>query len=122
MADQKMTVGRYLVRRLEQLNLKHIFGVPGDYVLRFMDLIEDSSISLINTCNELNAGYAADGYARIAGLGAACITYGVGGFSIYNAVAGPSPNGSPSSSSAADRGSPSEAVFIPTCSTTQSAT
>ena len=83
-----MTVGRYIVRRLEQLNLKHVFGVPGDYVLRFLDLIEESSIDLINTCSELNAGYAADGYARIAGLGAVCITYGVGGFSVYNAIAG----------------------------------
>jgi indolepyruvate decarboxylase len=88
MTDQRMTVGRYLVRRLEQLNLKHVFGVPGDYVLRFLDLIEESSIDLINTCSELNAGYASDGYARIAGVGAACVTYGVGGFSVYNAVAG----------------------------------
>ena len=88
MTDRKMTVGRYLVRRLEQFNLKHAFGVPGDYVLRFLDLIEESSIDLVNTCSELNAGYAADGYARIAGLGCVCITYGVGGFSVYNAVAG----------------------------------
>jgi indolepyruvate decarboxylase len=88
MIDRKMTVGRYLVRRLEQLNLKHVFGVPGDYVLRFLDLIEESSMDLVNTCSELNAGYAADGYARMAGLGAVCITYGVGGFSAYNAVAG----------------------------------
>jgi indolepyruvate decarboxylase len=83
-----MTVGRYLVRRLEQLGLKHIFGVPGDYVLKFFDLIEKSSIDLVNTCDELNAGYAADGYARISGVGAVCVTYGVGGFSLYNAVAG----------------------------------
>jgi len=53
MTDQKMTVGRYLVRRLEQLNLKHAFGVPGDYVLTFLDLIEESTIDLVNTCNEL---------------------------------------------------------------------
>jgi len=88
MTDRKMTVGRYLVRRLEQLGLKHAFGVPGDYVLTFLDLLEESSIDLVNTCNELNAGYAADGYARVTGLGAVCITYGVGGFSAYNAVAG----------------------------------
>lgn len=88
MAEKKVTVGRYLIRRLEQLNLKHVFGVPGDYVLRFLDLIEESSIDLVNTCSELNAGYAADAYARIAGLGAVCVTYGVGGFSVYNAVAG----------------------------------
>ena len=83
-----MTVGAYLVRRLEQLGLRHIFGVPGDYALTFFDLLEESGIELINTCNELNAGYAADGYARISGIGAVCLTYGVGGFSAYNAVAG----------------------------------
>ena len=88
MVDRKMSVGRYLVRRLEQLNLKHVFGVPGDYVLKFLDLIEESDMDLVNTCSELNGGYAADGYARIAGLGALCVTYGVGGFSAYNAVAG----------------------------------
>jgi TPP-dependent 2-oxoacid decarboxylase len=83
-----VTVGRYLVRRLEQMGLRHIFGVPGDYALKFFDVIEKSGIELINTCNELNAGYAADGYARLSGVGAVCITYGVGGFSVYNAVAG----------------------------------
>jgi len=82
------TVGTYLIKRLEQCGLKHIFGVPGDYVLEFFDLLEESSIELIGTCNELNAGYAADGYSRAASLGAACITYGVGGLSIANAVGG----------------------------------
>jgi indolepyruvate decarboxylase len=85
-----MTVGRYLVRRLEQLGLRHIFGVPGDYALTFFDVLEKSRVKLVNTCNELNAGYAADAYARISGVGAVCLTYGVGGFSVYNAVAGAS--------------------------------
>jgi indolepyruvate decarboxylase len=80
------TVGAYLIERLERCGLKHIFGVPGDYVLGFFDRIEQSSIQLVGTCNELNAGYAADGYSRAAGLGAACVTYGVGGLSIANAV------------------------------------
>lgn len=88
MEEEKSTVGKYLVRRMEQLGLKHAFGVPGDYVLTFLDLLEESSIDLVNTCNELNAGYAADGYARVSGVGAVCLTYGVGGFSAYNAVAG----------------------------------
>ncbi|MFZ5448030.1 MAG: alpha-keto acid decarboxylase family protein [Thermodesulfobacteriota bacterium] len=82
------TVGQYLVRRLEQVGLKHIFGVPGDYVLRFFDLLEASNIDLVVTCNELNAGYAADAYARLNGVGGVCVTYGVGGFSVFNAVAG----------------------------------
>ncbi len=84
----RMTVGRYLVRRLEQMGLTHAFGVPGDYALKFFDVIEESGIHLVNTCSELNAGYAADGYARMSGIGAVCVTYGVGGFSVYNAVAG----------------------------------
>jgi TPP-dependent 2-oxoacid decarboxylase len=88
MQQVDMTVGRYLVRRLEQVGLKHIFGVPGDYVLRFFDVLEASSLGVVVTCNELNAGYAADAYARLNGVGAVCVTYGVGGFSVFNAVAG----------------------------------
>jgi TPP-dependent 2-oxoacid decarboxylase len=89
MAKAEMTtVGKYLVKRLEQVGLQHVFGVAGDYVLRFFDLLEASSINLVETCNELNAGYAADAYARLQGLGGICITYGVGGFSVFNAVAG----------------------------------
>ncbi|MDD3581786.1 MAG: thiamine pyrophosphate-binding protein [Desulfobacca sp.] len=82
------TVGKYLTKRLEQAGLKHIFGVPGDYVLDFFDLLEESSMQVIGTCNELNAGYAADAYARLHGIGGLCVTYGVGGFSAYNAIAG----------------------------------
>jgi TPP-dependent 2-oxoacid decarboxylase len=82
------TIGRYLVERLEQAGVRHAFGVPGDYVLDLMDLIVASPIRLINTCNEVNAGYAADGYARANGIGAAIVTYGVGGLNALNAVAG----------------------------------
>ncbi|WP_414528674.1 alpha-keto acid decarboxylase family protein [Nodularia chucula] len=82
------TVSEYLFQRLEGLDVEHIFGVPGDYVLDLMDVLNQTSINLICNCNELNAGYAADAYARIRGLGAVCITYGVGGFSLVNAVVG----------------------------------
>ncbi|MBI4861651.1 MAG: alpha-keto acid decarboxylase family protein [Candidatus Riflebacteria bacterium] len=82
------TVSRYLLRRLEEVGIGHLFGVPGDYVLDFLDEVLASPIRWIGTCNELNAGYAADGYARMAGAGAAVVTYGVGGLSILNAVAG----------------------------------
>lgn len=82
------TVGRYLLARLEQLGLAHMFGVPGDYVLDFMDRVVESRIRLVGTCNELNAGYAADAYARLKGIGAACVTYGVGGLSLLNAASG----------------------------------
>ncbi len=86
--EDKTTVSGYLLKRLEELGVRHIFGVPGDYVLDFMDRILESPLKLVGTCNELNAGYAADGYARANGIGAAVVTYGVGGFSICNAIAG----------------------------------
>jgi len=85
---KKTTVGKYLIKRLEQVGITHIFGVPGDYSLKFFDLLEESSIEVIGTCNELNAGYIADAYARLNGVGAVCVTYGVGAFSLLNAVAG----------------------------------
>ncbi len=82
------TVGRYLVERLKQIGVNHVFGVPGDYVLTFMDRILEGGVELVGTCNELNAAYAADAYARVNGIGAVCVTYGVGSFSALNGVAG----------------------------------
>lgn len=82
------TVSRYLLHRLQEAGIRHLFGVPGDYVLDFLDDVIASPIKWVGTCNELNAGYAADGYARLNGAGAAVVTYCVGGFSILNAVAG----------------------------------
>lgn len=82
------TIGRYLARRLEQLDLGHIFSIPGDYILGFFDILEESGITVVGSCNELNAAYAADGYARQRGVGALCVTYAVGGLSAVNGVAG----------------------------------
>ncbi len=82
------TVSSYLVSRLQEIGINHLFGVPGDYVLDFLDEVIASPIKWVGNCNELNAGYAADGYARMNGAGAAVVTYGVGGLSILNAVAG----------------------------------
>jgi TPP-dependent 2-oxoacid decarboxylase len=82
------TVGSYLTRRLEQAGVGHIFGVPGDYCLQLFDSLEAGNLEVVGTCNELNAGYAADGYARLNGVGAVAVTYDVGGFSLLNAVAG----------------------------------
>lgn len=86
--SDKLSIAQYLMNRLENLGVKHAFGVPGDYVLDFLDRVIESGVEFVGTCNELNAGYAADGYARAHGLGAAIVTYGVGGFSILNAAAG----------------------------------
>ena len=80
-------VGAYLIERLRLLGLSHVFGVPGDYVLGFFKQLSDSEIDLITTCDELNAGYAADAYARIRGIGAVCVTYSVGGLKVVNATA-----------------------------------
>jgi TPP-dependent 2-oxoacid decarboxylase len=82
-----MTVGRYLVKCLQEAGLKHVFGVPGDYILGFYDLLYRSPLTVIGTCTEMGAGYAADAYARLNGLGAVCVTYCVGGLSVVNAVA-----------------------------------
>ena len=56
MIDRRMTVGRCLVRPPEQLSLKHVSGAPGDYTLRFLDLIEESDMGFVNTCSELRRG------------------------------------------------------------------
>ncbi len=86
--EANYTVSSYLLSRLQEIGIKHLFGVPGDYVLDFLDEVVASPIQWVGNCNELNAGYAADGYARINGVGGAVVTYGVGGLSILNAVAG----------------------------------
>ncbi|MCB1695045.1 MAG: alpha-keto acid decarboxylase family protein [Pseudomonadales bacterium] len=82
------TISNYLLTRLKGLGVDHIFGIPGDFILPFFQAMSDSDISHVAACNELNAGYAADGYARLKGLGVAAVTYGPGSFSIVNAVAG----------------------------------
>lgn len=83
-------MGQYLAARLEQLGLRHYFAVPGDYNLVLLDeLLLNKNLQMISCCNELNAGYAADGYARATGgPAAAVVTYSVGGLSLLNAVTG----------------------------------
>ena len=83
------TVGKYLATRLEQIGLKHYFMVPGDYNLVLLDeLLENKNLEQIGCCNELNAAYAAEGYARVNGAGAVLTTFNVGAFSALNGVAG----------------------------------
>jgi indolepyruvate decarboxylase len=86
---QRMKIGDFLLRRLEEAGVRHLFGVPGDYNLALLQQLEDSgTLKWIGTCNELNASYAADGYARLNGLGALLVTNGVGPLSAINGVAG----------------------------------
>ncbi len=81
------SIGDYLIERLVARGVRHVFGVPGDYVLSFMKKLSESPLQLINTCDEQGAGFAADAYARMTGLGVVCITYGVGGLKIANTTA-----------------------------------
>ena len=82
------TVSTYLIKKLHECGVKHIFGVPGDYVLGLYDqLIRTKTLEVINTCDELAAAFAADAYARVRGLGVVCVTYCVGGLKVVNATA-----------------------------------
>ncbi|MCU0979227.1 MAG: thiamine pyrophosphate-binding protein [Pirellulaceae bacterium] len=86
--SKPLSLGKYLLDQLGKRGVQHIFGVPGDYVLRFYDLIEHSPLQHIGTTREDAAGFAADAYARVRGLGAVCVTYCVGGLNLANPVAG----------------------------------
>ena len=86
MPNKQPTIGDYLLKKLKNSGIDHIFGIPGDYVVQFFDMIEQSPIQHIGTTREETAGFAADAYARTNGMGAACVTYGVGGLSMINAV------------------------------------
>ena len=82
------SIGGYLIQRLQDYGLEDVFGIPGDFVLQFYGMLEESPIRVIGTTREDCAGYAADGYARVHGLGAVCVTYCVGGLSLCNSIAG----------------------------------
>src|SRR5256885_15303782 len=80
-------IGDYLIQQLQAHGVRHVFGIPGDYVLGFYDQLAHSKLAIINTCDEQGAGFAADAYARVRGLGAVCITYCVGGLKLANTTA-----------------------------------
>ena len=84
-----MTVADYLIMRLKQAGVEHVFAVPGDYASPFLEALDAApGIARIANINELGCGYAADGYARYKGAGAACVQWGVGTFSLLNCAAG----------------------------------
>jgi indolepyruvate decarboxylase len=83
------SIGNFLLRRLQEAGIRHIFGVPGDYNLELMQQLEDrGEPAWIGNCNELNASYATDAYARINGIAALIVTHGVGALSAINGIAG----------------------------------
>jgi indolepyruvate decarboxylase len=84
-----MTVGEFLLRRLQEAGIGHLFGVPGDFNLELLQQMEDATqLKWVGTCNELNASYAADGYARLNGIGALTVTNAVGALGAINGIAG----------------------------------
>jgi indolepyruvate decarboxylase len=83
------TVAEYLAIRLREIGVEHIFTVPGDYCAPFIETVDNlPGIKRVPNISEMGSGYAADGYARFRGAGAACVQYGVGSLSLLNAVAG----------------------------------
>lgn len=89
MTTTGQTVSDYLLARLRREGVRHVFTVPGDYFGGFLDRLEDTQgIARVSCASELEAGYAADAYARMRGLSCLAVQYGVGTLSAINAVAG----------------------------------
>jgi indolepyruvate decarboxylase len=88
-SSQRMRIGDFLLRRLEEAGIRHLFGVPGDFNLELLQQLDDAGrMRWVGTCSELNASYAADGYARLNGMGALTVTNAVGALSAINGIAG----------------------------------
>ena len=84
-----VSVVTYALDRLADLGIEHVFGVPGDYAFPINDAVEvHPRLTWVPSANELNAAYAADGYARRRGAGIVCTTYGVGELSALNGLMG----------------------------------
>jgi len=72
--NANQTVFEYLIKKLYDYGVRHVFGVPGDYALGFFYELELSNLEVVNTCDEQGAGFAEDAYARVNGLGVVCVT------------------------------------------------
>ena len=84
-----ISIADYILKRLVELGIEEVFGVPGDYNLALLDrVMACDKLHWVGNCNELNAAYAADGYARIRGTAALITTFGVGELSALNGIAG----------------------------------
>lgn len=107
-----ISLGSHIAARLVEIGVTEYFCVPGDFNMTLLDQLNaDKELKMVNCCNELEAGYAADGYARakgayivvrmtagsrlynttladFAGVGCLVVTFTVGGLSAINAVAG----------------------------------
>lgn len=83
-----LSIGEYLIHRMQQSGIADVFGIPGDYILTFYGMLEKSQLNVVGCTREDCAGFAADAYARVRGMGAVCVTYCVGGLSVCNSIAG----------------------------------
>ncbi|MGH7214543.1 MAG: thiamine pyrophosphate-binding protein, partial [Tepidisphaeraceae bacterium] len=83
-----MPMGKFLFEYLHRRGVRHSFGVPGDFALPTFAWLEKSPIQSITMCHEPGAGFAADAYSRLNGIGLVCVTYCVGGLNVLNAIAG----------------------------------
>ena len=85
----EVTVIQYVLSRLKELGVTDVFGIPGDFAYPVCDAIcDDAELRWIGCANEVNASYAADGYARRKGVGALVSTYGAGESYIFGGLAG----------------------------------
>jgi indolepyruvate decarboxylase len=83
-----MPLGEFLFEYLYRCGVRHSFGIPGDFALPTFAWLEKSKIESVTMTHEPSAGFAADAYARVNGLGLVCVTYCVGGLNVLNAIAG----------------------------------
>jgi indolepyruvate decarboxylase len=83
-----MPLGEFLFEYLHRRGVRHSFGIPGDFALPLFGSLEKSKIRSITVTHEPSAGFAADAYARVNGIGLVCVTYCVGGLNVLNAIAG----------------------------------
>jgi indolepyruvate decarboxylase len=96
MSKPDQNIGNFLIQRLYDYGVRHVFGVPGDFILGFyQQLIQSNKLRVINSCDEQGAGFAADAYARINGLGVVCVTYCVGGLKLLTLLHKLSPKSPP---------------------------
>ena len=84
----RMPMGEFLFEYLHRRGVRHAFGVPGDFALPTFAWLEKSPIQSITMTHEPGAGFAADAYSRLNGIGLVCVTYCVGGLNVLNAIAG----------------------------------
>jgi indolepyruvate decarboxylase len=86
--ERGLSIGQYLIRRLQDYGIADVFGIPGDYILSLYGMLEKSPLNVVGCTREDCAGFAADAYARVHGMGCVAVTYCVGGLSVCNSIAG----------------------------------